>query len=86
MKDCLNYIYNDGGYAQIPFLWNRMEYLLHSSSSDWNGILPQTEAEKGKFEAACKRNAFGRKIHSMAICNGISQCSFRDAALGEINW
>lgn len=56
------------------------------AASNRNGILPQTEAEKGKFEAACKRNAFGRKIHSMAICNGISQCSFRDAALGEINW
>jgi len=48
MKDCLNYIYNDGGYAQIPFLWNRMGVLaaFQLQRLKWNSTANRSRERK----------------------------------------
>lgn len=76
-------------YVKIPrgirkhFPSNCVEYLLYSCWQPPKWYSAADRSRKRKFEAGCEGNAFGRKMHSMATCNGISQCSFREGALGK---
>jgi len=71
MKELLKLYLQVPGICKNSFLrqLNQVFAFCIRDASHRNGILPQTEAKKGKFEDAGEGNAFGWKMHSIATYN-----------------